>query len=61
MKQTDPVTFTEETMREIIAIYDKAVAAGKEMFTYKGREYSTRYAYYLIQHLQSVFGKPSRR
>jgi len=55
-KQTDPVIFTEETLREITALYDAAVAAGKDLFTYKGREYSTRYTYYLIQMMHQKWG-----
>lgn len=54
-KQPDPVTFNPDTLREFTAVYDKAVAGGKESFTYQGREYVVRYAYYLIQFLKERF------
>ena len=55
-KQADPVTFTEESLRELQAVYDVAIAAGQELFDFKGRTYSVRYTHYLLQHLHSVFG-----
>jgi hypothetical protein len=60
-KQPEPVTFTPEMRDEIQGVYDAAVAAGKEMFTYRAREYSVRYTYYLLQHLNNVFGKSRRK
>lgn len=60
-KQTDPVMFTPELRDEIQGVYDKAIKDGKEMFTYRAREYSVRYTYYLLQHLNNVFGKKGRK
>lgn len=54
-KQPDPVTFTEESLRELQAVYDVAIAAGHELFQYRGRTYSVRYTHYLLQHLNSIF------
>lgn len=55
MKPAEAVTFTPDTLREIEAVYDKAVAAGKESFEYRGRVYHTRYVHYLIQFLKERF------
>lgn len=57
MKQRDPVTFTEESLRELQAVYDVAIAAGQETFQYRDRTYSVRYTHYLLQHLRQVFGE----
>ena len=51
--QRGPVAFTPELARLLQADYDAAVAAGKEHFPFQGREYSTRYTYYLLQHLNN--------
>ena len=56
MKQADPVTFTEDSLRELQAVYDVAIAAGQELFQFRDRTYSVRYTHYLLQHLKSVFG-----
>lgn len=61
MKRDEAVTFTPELRDEIQALYDAAVAAGKEMFTYRARMYTVRYTYYLLKHLNDVFGKSGRR
>lgn len=55
-QQAEPVTFTPDTLREITAVYDAAVAAGKEVFDYRGRQYSTRYTVYLIEYLRGQWG-----
>ena len=60
-KQPEPVTFTPELRDELTAVYDKAIKDGKEMFVYRGRDYSVRYTYYLLQHLDNVFGKQRRK
>lgn len=60
-KQADAVTFTPELRNEIQALYDRAIKDGKEMFTYRAREYSVRYTYYLLQHLKNVFGETGTR
>lgn len=54
--QPDPITFTPDTLREITAVYDKAVSEGKEAFTYRERQYSTRYTVYLIEYLRGKWG-----
>ena len=56
-KQRDPVTFTEESLRELQAVYDVAIAAGQELFQFRDRTYSVRYTHYLLQHLRDVFGE----
>lgn len=55
-KQPDPVTFTPETLAEITALYDAAVQAGNESFTYRNRQYSVRYTIYLIEYLRGKWG-----
>ena len=57
MKQAPPVTFTEESLRELQAVYDVAIAAGQELFQFRDRTYSVRYTHYLLQHLRQVFGE----
>ena len=59
-KQAPPVTFTEESLRELQAVYDVAIAAGQELFQFRDRTYSVRYTHYLLQHLRSVFGERPR-
>ena len=54
-KQAPPVTFTEESLRELQAVYDVAIAAGQELFQFRERTYSVRYTHYLLQHLRDVF------
>jgi hypothetical protein len=55
-KQPDPVTFTPDTLDEITPLYDAAVATGKAEFTYRNREYTTRYVVYLIEYLRGKWG-----
>lgn len=57
MKQAPPVTFTEESLRELQAVYDVAIAAGQELFQFRERTYSVRYTHYLLQQLRQVFGE----
>jgi len=59
-KQADPVVFTEETLRELQAVYDLAVATSQDVFTYRGRDYSTRYTYYLLKYLREKFAPPKK-
>ena len=54
--QADPITFTPDTLREITALYDSAVAAGNAEFMYRNRQYSTRYTVYLIEYLRGQWG-----
>ena len=56
-KQADPVTFTEESLLELQAVYDVAIAAGQELFQFRDRTYSVRYTHYLLQHLKPLFGE----
>ena len=56
-KQRDPVTFAEDSLRELQAVYDVAIAAGQELFQFRDRTYSVRYTHYLLQHLRQVFGE----
>lgn len=56
MKQPDPITFTPDTLRELTAVHDAAVQAGKDLFEYRGRQYSTRYTVYLIDMLRTKWG-----
>ena len=58
--QADAVTFTPDTLAEITAVYDKAVADGKELFDFRGRQYSTRYTVYLIEYLRGQWGMKPR-
>ena len=59
-KQAPPVTFTEDSLRELQAVYDVAIAAGQELFQFRDRTYSVRYTHYLLQHLKSLFGDRPR-
>lgn len=56
MKQAEPITFTPDTLRELTAVHDAAVQAGKDLFEYRGRQYSTRYTVYLIDMLRQQWG-----
>jgi len=59
-KQTEPVTFTPDSLREITAAHDKAVSEGRESFMYRNRLYSTRYTVYLIDMLRQQWGMQGR-
>lgn len=52
-----PVTFDEQMLRRLEAVHDKACVDGHAQFTFDGREYSTRYAHYLIEYLRKQFGR----
>jgi hypothetical protein len=60
MKQTEPVTFTPDSLREITALHDAAVQEGRESFMYRGRQYSVRYTVYLIDMLRQQWGMKGR-
>lgn len=55
----EPVTIRwDRPMRERLRkAYSAAVAESKDQFTFEGNEYVTRYAMYLLEHLDNVLGK----
>jgi hypothetical protein len=52
---SEQVTFTKAKVEQLRTAYKQAVAAQQEQFTFEGKEYLTRYAYYLLQYLDTVF------
>lgn len=49
------INFDRQKLRELKTRYNKAVKANKESFIYKGDEYLTSYAKYVIEYLESQF------
>lgn len=54
--QAEPVTFNRDTLHEFRAVMDKAIADGLELFEYRERMYSVRYAHYLVQYVGAKLG-----
>lgn len=50
---TKTVSFDKAKLKRLQTAYDGAVGAGANTFEFDGHEYLTRYAFYLIQYLQS--------
>jgi len=49
------INFDRQKLKELKTLYNKAVKGGKESFMYKGDEYLTSYAKYVIEYLDSQF------
>lgn len=52
MSKSEYVTFTAAKLQAFKVAYREAVHAGMESFVFQGREYLTRYAKYVIEHLE---------
>ena len=51
-----PVTFDEAMLKRLERTHATACKDGHASFTFDGREYSTKYAGYLIEYLRKQFG-----
>jgi hypothetical protein len=54
-----PLTFTPEKRDQLREAYEKAKAAGAEVFTFEGHELLVAYTKYLLEYLDSMFGGKS--
>lgn len=48
---TNELTFTIDTTKKLVYLYNRAKKAGQSSFVFQGQTLVTDYAYYLIQHL----------
>lgn len=54
----DPkILFTKKKMQQLQTAYDKAVAAGKDQFTFEGQALLCAYAKYLLEYLKQQFNE----
>lgn len=53
--ETEEVIWTREKLHEFKMAYVEASHSEKEIFHFDGRNYATKFAKYLIQHLQTKF------
>jgi hypothetical protein len=54
---SNTISFDKEVLKELKAEYNKSVENKIEVFNFKGNELLTDYAKYLIEFLESKFGK----
>ena len=47
------ITWDRHLLNKLQIAYDKAVEEDKEVFTFKGEQFVTSYAKYLIEHLEN--------
>lgn len=53
----DEIKFDRKKRDELRKLYDEAVKAHKDKFTFEGHEILVAYAKYLLEYLDSVLGK----
>jgi hypothetical protein len=50
---SETISFDHKKARALQRAHDTAAAANQSSFIFEGREYVTRYAYYLLEYLNS--------